>query len=245
MKEQKIKIGTIVSLDLLQINAQLTSLGFDFIFIDLEHGKLSDETISSIILAKKENSKVFIRIASIDEANIKHALDLACDGIIAPRVECISELKTLVDYSFYPPKGKRSVGFCMANKYGLNFNEYTTNFKPFIFAQIESEKGLAIVNEVVDCNDISGVFMGPYDLSASLGVPGEFESEIFKKSYNRVRNKCRKEHKLFGTFVANHQNIAEEIKEGTNLIAVGLDANLILNTYLNLINKINDLSVIE
>lgn len=245
MKEHKTKIGTIVSLDLLQINAQLSSLGFDFIFIDLEHGKVSDQTISSIILAKQNNSKVFIRIARIDEANIKHALDLACDGIIAPRVEDINELKTLVDYSFYPPKGKRSVGFCLANKYGINFQDYTDNFKPLIFAQVESTKGLEIANKIANYKDISGIFMGPYDLSASMGVPGKFESDTYKKAYNTVRDICKEQHKLFGTFAANHQNIAEEIKEGTDLIAVGLDANLILNTYLNLITKIKDLSAKE
>lgn len=241
MKEKKTKIGTIISLNLQQINAQLLSLGFDFIFIDLEHGNVSDETISAIILAKKEKSKVFIRIAEINETHIKHALDLGCDGIIAPRVECLSELKTLVDYSFYPPKGERSVGFCLANKYGLNFEGYTDDFQPLIFAQVESEKGLGIAKEIAEYSGISGIFMGPYDLSASLGVPGQFQSLKYKESYNLVRNICKNQHKLFGTFAANEENLAGEINAGTNFIAVGVDANLILNTYIQIIKNCKSL----
>jgi len=241
MKEQNTKIGTIISLDLLSVNAQLSKLGFDFIFIDLEHGNVSDACISAIILAKKEGCKIFIRISEINEANIKHALDLACDGIIAPRVECLSEIKTLIDYSYYPPEGKRSIGFSLANQYGLEFNEYVKNFRPLIFPQIESKKGLEIVNEIATFDGISGIFMGPYDLSSSLGVPGQFDSELYQNAYNSVRAICKKQQKAFGTFVSNPQSVAEEIKMGTELIALGVDTNLILNMYQQMLNTVKDL----
>jgi len=235
MSKKETKIGTIISLDLPQITNQLSSIGFDFILIDLEHGSISDTTISSIILANKDSCKIFIRIAEINESNIKHALDIGCDGIIAPRVECLSELKTLVEYSFYPPIGKRSIGFCLANKYGLGFDEYTNNFQPTILAQVESVKGLQIAKEIAAYDRISGIFIGPYDLSMSLGIPGQFESDIFIEPYNSVRNVCAEQHKLFCTFVSNNQTVDEEINKGTDMIAVGVDANLFLNTYLQIV----------
>ena len=89
MDNQSTKIGTIVSINTPQISCQLSAIGFDFVFIDMEHGNVSDETIASIILSKKNSCKVLIRISTINEASIKHALDLGCDGIIAPKVESL------------------------------------------------------------------------------------------------------------------------------------------------------------
>lgn len=231
MSKKNTKIGTIISLDLPHITNQLPSIGFDFILIDLEHGNVSDTTISSIVLAKKENCKILIRIREINEASIKHALDLGCDGIVAPRVENLSELQTLVDYSYYPPIGKRSVGFCLANKYGHQFKDYTEHFQPIILAQVESVKGLEIASKIAEFDKISGIFIGPYDLSMSLGTPGQFHDDIFVQSYNTVRELCIKNEKLFCTFVSDNQNLTEEINKGTDMIAVGVDANLFLNTY--------------
>lgn len=238
MSKKNTKIGTIISLDLPQITNLLPSIGFDFILIDLEHGNVSDTTISSIVLAKKESCKILIRIAEINEASIKHALDLGCDGIVAPRVESISELKTLVDYSYYPPVGKRSVGFSLANKYGHQFNDYTEHFQPIILAQVESVKGLEIANKIAEFDKISGIFIGPYDLSMSLGTPGQFNNDKFSVPYNSVRELCIKHNKLFCTFAANNQNLNEEINQGTDLIAVGVDANLFLNTYNQLLKPL-------
>lgn len=240
MKEQHAKIGTIISLDLLTVNAQLSSLGFDFIFIDLEHGHVSGDNIASIILAKKQDCKIFIRLSEINEASIKHALDLGCDGIIAPRVESLSEIASLVDYAYYPPTGKRSVGFGLANKFGLAFADYVENFRPLIFPQVESLKGLEIAKEIAENDKVSGIFMGPYDLSTSMGIPGQFESEQYIEAYNSVRDMCKNAHKQFGTFVSNTRAAAEESKRGTDLIAIGVDANLILSMYQQMLNDVKN-----
>jgi len=238
MTKKKTKIGTIISLDIPQIANQLPSIGFDFILIDLEHGSVSDASITSVITAKKESCKILIRIAEIKESSIKHALDMGCDGIVAPRVESISELQTLVDYSYYPPIGKRSVGFCLANQYGHHFKEYTNHFQPIILPQVESVKGLEIAKQIVAYDRISGIFIGPYDLSMSLGIPGQFDKDQFIQPYQAIRELCAEQDKLFCTFASNNQNLTEEIDKGTDMIAVGTDANLFLNTYLDLIKPL-------
>jgi 2-keto-3-deoxy-L-rhamnonate aldolase RhmA len=237
MQKMKTKIGTIVSLDLPQIDSQLSSLGFDFLFIDLEHGSISDVTISSIIQTRKEDCKIYIRIAEITEAQIKHALDLGCDGIIAPRVESMEEIRILFDYSYYPPKGRRGVGLGLATQYGLRFKEYTTGFKPVILPQVESKKGLEIAGEIAKNEGVSGIFIGPYDLSMSLGVPGEFESDIFKKAYNSIRDVCRENNKLFCSFTSSEEGLKKEIKNGTDLVAYGTDASIILKSYIGIVNS--------
>src|ERR1700761_8759763 len=130
MNNKVSKIGTLISLDVPQVTGLLFSMRLDFMFVDLEHSNISDATILSLIAARQNDSKVLIRITEISETAIRHALDLGCDGIIAPRVESPDEMKTLIAYSFYPPVGKRSVGFAPANKYGLKFKDYTENFRP-------------------------------------------------------------------------------------------------------------------
>ena len=94
---------------------------------------------------------------------------------------------------------------------------------------------MEIVKQIIEYDKISGVFMGPYDLSMSMGIPGEFKSEKFIKAYNSVREICSKQDKLFCTFTSDNKTIEEEINKGTDMIAVGVDANLILNAYSELI----------
>jgi 2-keto-3-deoxy-L-rhamnonate aldolase RhmA len=230
-------IGTIVSQNNPQVASLLAGLGFDFIFIDLEHGSLSDQTIATIILSKKK-CKVFIRVRAITEAHLKHALDLGCDGIIAPRVETLEELKILVDYSQFPPQGKRSVGFSLANQFGLKFKEYNQNFKPIIFAQIESTQGLTMADQIISNEFIDGIFLGPYDLSMSMNLSGDFQHPTFKQAINSIQVSCKKHNKLLGTFLANAERAKKEIEAGYDLLAIGVDSHIQLMAYKNIIQSV-------
>ncbi len=233
------QIGTLISLDIPQVTGLLFSIGLDFMFIDLEHSNLSEATIAALISARPEGCKVLIRITEISETTIRHALDAGCDGIIAPRVESMEEMETLVNYSFYPPIGKRSVGFAPANKYGLKFKEYINNFRPLLYPQIESAKGVEMAEAILSNPHVAGTFIGPYDLSVSLGTPGQFDSPLFADAVKTVRSLCEKHGKSFGTFTSGAEAAAEEIKKGTDMIIIGSDANLLLNAYSGIINQLN------
>ncbi|MBL7766646.1 MAG: hypothetical protein JNJ58_11160 [Chitinophagaceae bacterium] len=237
MQKSKPLIGTIITTDLPQVHSQLSLLGYDFLFIDLEHGHVSDSCIRTLIQTRSVSCKMFIRISEINERCIKHALDLGCDGLIAPRVENREEIQTLIEYSYYPPLGKRSVGFCAANQYGLRFKEYTDHFRPTLLPQIESVKGLEILPELMASPEINGIFVGPYDLSMSLGVPSQFESEIFQKAYESIRTSCRTHQKEFCTFSSNVQHAQNEMHKGADRIALGVDTNLLLTVYDNLLKS--------
>jgi 2-keto-3-deoxy-L-rhamnonate aldolase RhmA len=238
MIKNKTQIGTIVSLDIPQVSGQLPAMGFDFIFIDLEHGTVSDNTIVALVLAKPPHCKILIRLAEISEKAIKHALDLGCDGIIAPRVESMDEVEMMIAYSYYPPIGKRSLGFVLANKFGQGFNEYVDNFKPILLPQVESVKGVAIAAQIAGVDKVSGIFVGPYDLSMSLGVPGQLGSDVFKNAYEPVRTICKENDKLFATFTVNTANALDEIAKGADMIVTGVDANLFLNMYADMIKQL-------
>ncbi len=232
------QIGTIVSLNHPEISSLLTGMGFDFIFIDLEHGHVNDETIASIVISKKSPCKIFIRIQAVTESCIKHALDLGADGIVAPRVEHLHEIESLIQYAYYPPIGKRSVGFSLANRYGLEFKHYTENFRPLLLPQIESKEGLALADDMLANEYIDGIFVGPYDLSMSMGVAGQFDTPVFKSAYDCLRELCKSRSKLFCTFCSGTEQARQEILQKTDMIAVGVDGNIILKSYENMINKL-------
>ncbi|NOT38640.1 MAG: hypothetical protein HOP11_14805 [Saprospiraceae bacterium] len=230
------KIGTLISVDLPEISCKLSSLGFKYILIDLEHGYVSNRTILSIIASKEKECKILIRIKEISEAHIKHALDLGVDGIVAPRLESSDELKILIDYSYFPPVGKRSLGFTQSNNYGLEFKDYITKFKPLIIPQIESRQGLEMIQDIVTNNLLSGIFVGPYDLSMSLGLQGQFESREFKDSIENIKRACKEQDKYFCMFTTNKDVAIAEIRSGTDIVFLGLDVNLFLNSYVELIS---------
>lgn len=229
------KIGTLVSVDLPEISCKLSSLGLAYILLDLEHGYLSNRTILSIITSKEKDCKILIRIKEISEAHIKQALDIGVDGIVAPRLENFDEIKMLIDYSYFPPIGKRSLGFTQSNNYGLEFKEYVANFKPIIIPQVESREGLEMIHEIVTNNFMSGIFVGPYDLSMSLGLQGQFESKEFKDSIARIKRACKENDKCFCIFTTNKNDAITEINSGTDIVFLGLDVNLYLNSYINLL----------
>jgi 4-hydroxy-2-oxoheptanedioate aldolase len=231
------QIGTIISLNLPEVASQILKIGYDFIFIDLEHGNLTSETINSIILSKTQNKKIFVRIKEINEASIKYALDSGADGIIAPRIENVEEIRILIDYSYYPPYGKRSVGFCLANSYGMEFVNYMNTFKPILLPQIESIRGIEIVEDVLSFEEINGVFIGPYDLSLSMGIAGQFESDEYRNVYTSIRDKCKEYKKLFCTFTSSEQKVLEEIEAGTDIITYGVDSNQLIEKYKQSLKK--------
>ena len=165
---------------------------------------------------------------------------MGCDGIIAPKVESLTDIDNLIKYCYYPPVGGRSVGFGSANTYGLKFSEYTTDFRPIILPQVESRKGLEIAEAIAKNDKLDGIFVGPYDLSMDLGIPGQFDTELFQKSYDTIRGICKECHKLFGTFTSNMQTAANEITKGTDMLAIGVDANLFLTMYVQMIKNIKN-----
>lgn len=238
MNGKRPQIGTLISLDIPQVTGLLFTLGLDFMFADLEHSNISDATILSLMAARQNDCRVLIRITEISETVIRHALDLGCDGIIAPRIEHMDEIETLIGYSFYPPIGKRSVGFTPANKFGLKFKDYIETFRPLLYPQIESAKGVELAESILSNPHVAGTFIGPYDLSVSLGIPGQFDSPLFTDAVETVRNLCKKHGKSFGTFTAGAQAAVDEMKKDTDMIVVGSDANLLLNTYLGIINEL-------
>ena len=186
----KNSIGTWLTIPDLRIAEILCLSKLDWITIDIEHNSISYEQVENIIrIANLYNKIVYVRISNINEVDIKKILDAGADGLIVPNVKSKQEVEKIINFAFYPPIGSRGVGLTRANNFGKDFDNYfmKKSKKIKIIVQIEHYKAIDNIEEILQNKNVSGFFVGPYDLSASLGIPGKFKSKLFKKYENKIK----------------------------------------------------------
>ena len=156
----------------------LSHFSFDWLCIDIEHNLFNEETLMHLIRTiQYYNKAALIRIDSNDPVIIKKCLDAGADGLIIPMINTAQDAINAINSSYYPPLGNRGVGLSRAQRYGLEFENYKKwlDENLVIIAQIEHHEGISNLDEIVRIDGIDGFIIGPYDLSASIGHPGEIE----------------------------------------------------------------------
>jgi 2-dehydro-3-deoxyglucarate aldolase len=194
--------GAWTSLSHPAITEIFTLSGVDFVGIDLEHSTISQEQAQRIIAAAHAGAVACLpRVASHNMEQIKRLLDSGADGVIVPMVSTRTEVERIVEWCKYPPLGKRSYGIARAQGYGFDFEEYTAtwNRNSIIIIQIESIKGVEAVEDLLANQAIDGAMVGPYDLSGSLGIPGQLSDARVTEACARVIEACRHHGKACGT----------------------------------------------
>ena len=162
----------------------MVEAGFDFLVIDMEHGSISDGKLSEILdVFNNSNCLPFVRVAKNENILIRRALDLGAKGIIVPGVNSKDDVEKARKAIFYPPNGERGIGFSKANKYGLNFDKYFNEINKEIkfIAQIEHINAIKNIDEIFSNSYIDYYMIGPYDLSGSMGIVGDFKHSEYKK----------------------------------------------------------------
>jgi 2-dehydro-3-deoxyglucarate aldolase len=152
--------------------------GFDWLTIDLEHTATSVSEMGELIrVGELAGCPMLVRLSSHDPAQIKRALDAGARGIIAPMVNTADEARRIVDATYYPPRGSRGVGLARAQGYGTEFEAYRDGAASdiVVIAQIEHVEGVGNLDAILAVDGIDGFFVGPYDLSGSVGQPGNFD----------------------------------------------------------------------
>lgn len=223
-------VGTWISIGhpaLVEINA---SLGFDFLLVDSEHTTIGLETLASLVrAAEAKETALVIRVPSDDPVRIKRVLDLGTDCIMIPMVESAGEARQIIDAVRYPPDGNRGIASSRATDYGRNFEGYVESANSSIatIAQIETRKALENVEEIAQVEGITALFVGPADLSGSLGVFAEWESEELTDAIQRVVETGRRYDVPVGTLVIEREDIAERVTQGFDFMIVGKDTNIL------------------
>jgi 2-keto-3-deoxy-L-rhamnonate aldolase RhmA len=240
MLQGELLIGTIVSLPCPQIAELFARSGFDWLFVDGEHGPLSLSDTQLLLQAAQPHCPCVVRVAANDEVHIKQALDLGADGIIAPLVNDADTAARVVALAKYPPLGKRSVGIARAQGYGSTFAAYVAqaNEAVAVIVQMEHIDAAANIDSILNVTGIDGVFIGPYDLSASMGKPGDIHDEEVQQQIEAVRQACLKQRMPLGIFGVDAAALQAFVSKGYTLIAAGMDTLLLGQSARNMLAEL-------
>ncbi len=180
--------------------------GFDFIAIDMEHSTISVEQAQRIIAASQsEGVPCLPRPVSHSNDWFKPLLESGADGLLVQMVNTPEEIEAIIGHLKYPPVGRRSYGVSRAQAYGFDFDSYIQNWNEtstFII-QVESIQAVENIEKLLAFDEIDGVMVGPYDISGSLGVPGQTSHPLVIEASRKVIAACERFGKSCGTQVAD------------------------------------------
>jgi 2-dehydro-3-deoxyglucarate aldolase len=219
-------IGTLVTLAAPEVAELLSSQGFDWLFADMEHGPLGVLDVQRILQAMAPGCYGIVRVPASGEVWIKRALDLGCAGIIVPQVNSARDAQQVVSWARYPPEGTRGVGIGRAHGYGMRFGEYVSraNQEIAVIVQAEHVEAVRHIAEIAAVPGVDAVLVGPYDLSGSMGKPGQVGDADVQAQIAHVRETCLAAGMPLGVFGVSADAVRPFMAEGYTLIAVGTDA---------------------
>lgn len=218
-------IGTMLTTRSTEIAEALALVGFDWLFLDGEHGGMTIHEAQTSIAAIANRCHTLLRVPDGTPENLKRALDTGCSGIIVPLVNSAEAARGIVALSRYPPLGCRSVGPGRAQGYGLRFAEYfqVANEEVAVVIQIEHKDAVRDVESILAVPGVDAVFIGPYDLSGSMGLLGQIGHPEVVAAVNRVRAACLRAKMPFGILCGNAEQARREIEAGASFPAIGTD----------------------
>lgn len=206
-------------------------VGFDWILIDLEHGSGSLADLRPMLLACRGSSAApVVRIRSVDPDTVKFVMDSGAAGIMFPFVSSVEEAQRAVAAIKYPPLGTRGVANVIrATHYGRQWSQYfaEANHNSLVVVQIETLAAVEAADEIAAVDGVDVLFVGPLDLSVSLGCPGEFDRPESLRAYRSVVAACQRHGKTAG--ILSRPDLVEQQKElGFRFVALGSDAGAVL-----------------
>ena len=210
--------------------------GYDWIAVDLEHGAIGLHQLPDIFRALELGGTLpLARLAQGTTKDCKQALDAGAGGVIVPMIESVSQLKAVKDACCWPPAGTRGVGFSRANLFGKKFDDYMTEAQaPLLIAMIETIRAVEQLPDILAVDGLDGILIGPYDLSASIGVTGQLDHPDVKLALGQIYNLCNSANIACGVHVVDPipEKLHQRIKEGYRFLAYSADT-VFLNAAIN------------
>ena len=207
----------------------LAKAGFDWLAVDLEHSVIDLREAEDLIrIIELCNVVPLVRMSSNNPVQIARIMDAGAHGVIVPMINDKQEAKAAVDAVFYPPKGQRSVGLARAHGYGATFEEYRKWLPEngIVIVQIENNRGVENLREILSVEGVFGFIVGPYDLSSSLGVPGQLDHPLMvdkMKEINDIAHDFPHIKKGLHKVSIDPQPVLDAVEEGYELIAYSTD----------------------
>lgn len=232
LKANELTIGSWLCMGSTHIAEIMCNAGFDWIAIDLEHTGTSiaqaTELIRTIDLCGKSP---LVRLPSNDSTIIKKVMDSGAHGIIVPMIKTADDALAAYRSLRYPPLGNRGVGLFRAQDYGKSFSSYLewVEDNAILIVQIEHFEAVTNIEEILSLDEVDGYIIGPYDLSASMGIPGEFNHPKMTEALDKIDKAGSKLNKAGGIHIIE-PNLAElktAIYNRMKFIAYSVDFRMI------------------
>ncbi len=206
----------------------LGQAGYDWVAIDMEHGSISTHQLPELFRALELGGTLpLVRLAHGHAKDCKRALDAGAGGVIVPMVESATQLSQIYEACCWPPKGTRGVGFSRANVFGKNFEAYALEAQsPLVIAQIEHIRAVEGINPILETAGLDAILIGPYDLSASLGITGQFEHPLFLSALKQIVHCCKEKAIPCGIHVVEPSisALCDAMDNGYRFIAYSIDS---------------------
>lgn len=210
----------------------LAKAGFSWIGIDLEHSVITIREAEELIrVVELCGASPLVRLTANDPNQIKRVMDAGAHGIIVPMVNSREDAEAAVASVRYPPRGRRGVALARAQGYGAGFDRYRRwlEREAVVIAMIEHVEGVANARAILSTEGIDGCFIGPYDLSASLGIPGRTLDRRVLAAMADVRAAAKAEGKPSGLHVVEPDPalLKQRLREGYRFVAYSLDTRMV------------------
>ncbi len=217
--------GTMLTLPTPATAEILAAVGFDWFFIDCEHGALATSDVLAILQAVSHRVACVVRVPEAAEVPIKQMLDIGAHGIIVPQVNTAEQAKNIVRWAKYPPWGARGVGLARAQGYGASFAVYLScaNDRIAVIVQAEHRQAVENIEAIVQVDGIDAIQLGPYDLSASMGKMGLIEDSEVVAAVDRICTVSKLANLPIGSFAVTAKATQQDIARGATLICTGTD----------------------
>ncbi len=236
----KATVGTWLQLPSPDVAELMARAGYDWVAVDMEHGSFGRTGLPDVFRAIEcGGAAPFARLGEASKTQIKAALEAGAQGLIFPMIESRAQLDRAIDLSVYPGQDTwraagetapeyRGVGYCRANVFGKKFDEYRASRAPEIFlvAQIEHIRAVENLEAILAHPRLDAIMVGPYDLSGSMGLTGQFDHPDFKTAMARIAQGCAKAGARMGLHIVQPDpaELERQIAAGSRFIAYGIDS---------------------
>lgn len=232
LRKKEIALGSWITLGHPAIAEIMARAGFDWLVVDLEHSVISIEMAGDLIrIIDLCGVAPLVRLTSNDPDQIKRVMDAGAHGIVVPSVNSPEDAARAVAATRYAPRGSRGVGLGRAQGYGVGFQDYLKwqSEGPVVIVMIEHKTAIDQLEEILTIPGVDGFLIGPYDLSCSLGIPGQFEQTEFVNALTRIRETGKRLGCPAGLHIVepDAQRLEQTIREGYTFIAYGVDMRML------------------
>jgi len=229
LRARELTVGSWITIGNTAVAEIMARAGYDWLTVDMEHSAISLENAQELIrVIELCGVAPLVRVGHNDPNLIKRVMDAGAHGVIVPMVNSAEEARQAVASVKYPPRGFRGVGLARAQKYGLDFAGYKAwnETDSVVIVQVEHIRAVENLEAILTVEGVDGFIIGPYDLSGSLGVPGQFDHPEVVAALDRVKTVSNQLGALSGFHVIppDREALDEKINEGYRFVAHSLDS---------------------